>query len=151
MKHKNLGLNTICSHVGEVEDKQFKGAVSPIFLSSSYEFMDVDVKRYPRYFNTPNQEYLSKKIAALEHTETAMIFGSGMAAISHMFLAFLKAGDHIVVQNTIYGGTTNFIREEDNFQRRFSFFFDFPAEQQLISVKSEAHEVIFERLTQDIF
>ena len=59
MKHKNLGLNTICSHVGEVEDKQFKGAVSPIFLSSSYEFMDVDVKRYPRYFNTPNQEYLS--------------------------------------------------------------------------------------------
>ena len=46
---------------------------------------------------------------------------------------------------------TNFIREEDNFQRRFSFFFDFPAEQQLISVKSEAHEVIFERLTQDIF
>lgn len=112
MKHKNLGLNTICSHVGEVEDKQFKGAVSPIFLSSSYEFMDVDVKRYPRYFNTPNQEYLSKKIAALEHTEAAMIFGSGMAAISHMFLAFLKAGDHIVVQNTIYGGTTNFIREE---------------------------------------
>ena len=46
---------------------------------------------------------------------------------------------------------TNFIREEDNFLRRFSFFFDFPAEQQLISVKSEAHEVIFERLTQDIF
>jgi len=112
MKHKNLGLNTICSHVGEVEDKQFKGAVSPIFLSSSYEFMDVDVKRYPRYFNTPNQDYLSKKIAALEHTEVAMIFGSGMAAISHMFLAFLKAGDHIVLQNTIYGGTTNFIREE---------------------------------------
>lgn len=112
MKHKNLGLNTICSHVGEVEDKQFKGAVSPIFMSSSYQFMDVDVKRYPRYFNTPNQEYLSKKIAALEHTEAAMIFGSGMAAISHMFLAFLKAGDHIVLQNTIYGGTTNFIREE---------------------------------------
>ncbi len=112
MKKKNLGLNTVCTHVGEIEDKQFKGAVSPIYLSSSYQFMDVDVKRYPRYFNTPNQEYLSKKIAALEFTESAMIFGSGMAAISHMFLAFLKAGDHIVVQNTIYGGTTNFIREE---------------------------------------
>lgn len=41
-----------------------------------------------------------------------MIFGSGMAAISHMFLAFLKSGDHIVVQNTLYGGTANFIREE---------------------------------------
>lgn len=112
MKAKKQGLNTICTHVGEVPDDQFKGAISPIYLSSSYQFMDVDVKRYPRYFNTPNQEYLAKKIAALEFTETAMIFGSGMAAISHMFLAFLKSGDHIVVQNTLYGGTANFIREE---------------------------------------
>jgi len=109
---KNLGLNTVCTHVGEIKDEQFKGAVSPIYLSSSYEFLDVDVKRYPRYFNTPNQEYLAKKIAALEHTEAAMIFGSGMAAISHMFLAFLNKGDHLVVQNTLYGGTVNFIKEE---------------------------------------
>lgn len=112
MSKKKIGLNTICTHVGEIKDEQFKGAVSPIYLSSSYEFFDVDVKRYPRYFNTPNQEYLSKKIAALEHTEAAMIFGSGMAAISTMFLAFLKQGDHLVVQNTLYGGTVNFIKEE---------------------------------------
>ncbi len=112
MKKENLGLNTICTHVGEVKDKQFKGAVSPMYLSSSYEFLDVDVKRYPRYFNTPNQEYLAKKIAALEHTDAALIFGSGMAAISHMFLAFLQKGDHLVVQNTLYGGTVNFIKEE---------------------------------------
>ena len=46
---------------------------------------------------------------------------------------------------------TNFKKEEDTFERRFSFFFDFPAEQQLISIKNEAHEIIFERLTQDIF
>ncbi|MCA0131847.1 trans-sulfuration enzyme family protein [Winogradskyella alexanderae] len=109
---KKYGLNTICTHVGEIKDKQFKGAVSPIFLSSSYEFLDVDVKRYPRYFNTPNQEYLAKKIAALEHAEEAIIFGSGMAAISTMFLAFLQKGDHLVVQNTLYGGTVNFIKEE---------------------------------------
>jgi cystathionine beta-lyase len=112
MSKQRLGLNTICTHVGEVKDEQFKGAVSPMYLSSSYEFLDVDIKRYPRYFNTPNQEYLSKKIAALEHTEAAMIFGSGMAAISTMFLAFLKQGDHLVVQNTLYGGTVNFIKEE---------------------------------------
>ncbi|WP_407556727.1 trans-sulfuration enzyme family protein [Winogradskyella sp. 4-2091] len=111
-ENKNLGLNTICAHIGEVKDEQFKGAVSPMYLSSSYEYLDVDVKRYPRYFNTPNQEYLAKKIAALENTESAMIFGSGMAAISTMFLAFLKQGDHLVVQNTLYGGTVNFIKEE---------------------------------------
>ncbi|CDF79021.1 cystathionine gamma-lyase [Formosa agariphila KMM 3901] len=109
---KKLGLQTICTHVGEVKDEQFKGAVSPIYISTSYQFEDVDVKRYPRYFNTPNQEMLSKKIAALEHAEAGMIFGSGMAAISTTLLAFLKTGDHIIVQNTLYGGTSNFIREE---------------------------------------
>ncbi|RYH71934.1 PLP-dependent transferase [Flavobacteriaceae bacterium 144Ye] len=112
MSEEKLGLNTICTHIGEIKDEQFKGAVSPIYMSTSYQFEDVDVKRYPRYFNTPNQEFLSKKIAALEHAEAAMIFGSGMAAISTTLFAFLKAGDHLVVQNTLYGGTTNFIREE---------------------------------------
>lgn len=112
MTKQKFGLNTICTHVGEVKDEQFKGAVSPMFLSTSYEFLDVEVKRYPRYFNTPNQAYLAEKIAALENTEAAMIFGSGMAAISTMFLAFLKHGDHLVVQNTLYGGTVNFIKEE---------------------------------------
>jgi len=95
MKLSKFGINTICTHVGEIEDKQFKGAVSPIFVSTSYAFDDVDVKRYPRYFNTPNQEHLSKKIAALEHTESALIFGSGMAALSALFLTFLKSGDHL--------------------------------------------------------
>ena len=45
----------------------------------------------------------------------------------------------------------NFKKEDENFERRFSFYFDFPAEQQLISIKNEAHEIIFERITQDIF
>ncbi len=112
MKSRDKGVNTICTHVGEVKDEQFQGAISPIYLSSSYAFMDVDVKRYPRYFNTPNQEALCKKIAALEDTEDALIFGSGMAAVSTALLAFLKAGDHIVLQETLYGGTYNLVVEE---------------------------------------
>lgn len=111
MKNKQH-IKTICTHIGEVEDKLFKGAISPIYMSTSYQFDEVDVKRYPRYFNTPNQEYLSKKIAALENAEAGLIFSSGMAAISTTFFAFLNAGDHIVLQNTLYGGTSNFIREE---------------------------------------
>lgn len=112
MSNKKLGLNTICAHLGEIEDTQFKGSVSPIYMATSYAFDEVDIKRYPRYFNTPNQEHLAKKIAALEHAEAAMIFGSGMAAISTMLLAFLKKGDHVVFQGTLYGGTVSFIREE---------------------------------------
>lgn len=112
MSHKKLGLNTICTHIGEVKDEQFKGAISPIYMGTSYAFDDVDIKRYNRYFNTPNQEHLNKKIAALEHAESAMIFSSGMAAFSAMLLTFLKKGDHVVFQNILYGGTVSFIREE---------------------------------------
>ncbi len=112
MSLKKKGIQTICTHVGEIKDEQFKGAVSPIYLSSSYAFMDVDVKRYPRYFNTPNQEALCKKIAALEGTESALIFGSGMAAVSTTLLAFLTQGDHVVLQKTLYGGTYNLVVEE---------------------------------------
>ncbi len=111
-KVEKMGINTICTHVGEVKDEQFKGAISPLYMSSSYAYENVDVKRYPRYFNTPNQEALGKKIAALEHTEAGMIFGSGMAAVSHCLLAFLQKGDHIVLQKTLYGGTYNFVVEE---------------------------------------
>ena len=109
---KNLGINTICTHVGEVKDEQFKGAISPIYMSTSYAFDGVDVIRYPRYFNTPNQEMLCKKIAALEKTESALIFGSGMAAVSNTLLAFLQKGDHVILQQTLYGGTYNFVVEE---------------------------------------
>lgn len=46
----------------------------------------------------------------------------------------------------------NTTKEDSDFEQRFSFFFDYPGEQQLIGATLvEAHEVIFERLTQDIF
>lgn len=122
MNPNKKGLNTICTHVGELKDEQFKGAISPLYMSTSYAFEDVDVKRYPRYFNTPNQESLCKKIAALEHAESALIFGSGMAAISTALMSFLKAGDHIVLQQTLYGGTYNLVTEEFNkFGIEYSF------------------------------
>lgn len=112
MKDGQIGLNTICTHFGELGDPQFKGAISPLYMGTSYAFEEVELKRYPRYFNTPNQMALSKKIAALEHAGAALIFGSGMAAISTSLMAFLRAGDHIVLQNTLYGGTYNLVVQE---------------------------------------
>ena len=120
--HQNFGLNTICTHYGEIADKQFKGAISPLYMSTSYAYEDVDVKRYPRYFNTPNQVALAKKLAALEHTEAALIFGSGMAAVSTAMLAFLKSGDHVVLQKNLYGGTMNLVLEEfERYQIEYTF------------------------------
>ena len=124
MSDKNIykGVNTICTHVGQVKDEQFGGSVSPIYPGTSYEYIDKEIDRYPRYSSTPNQEFLAKKISALEETEDAIILGSGMAAISTSLLAFLNSGDHIVLQNDIYGGSRNLV--EAQFKRygiKYSF------------------------------
>ena len=129
MKQRRKGLNTTCTHIGQLEDKEFKGAVSPLYMGTAYAFEDIDVKRYPRYFNTPNQVGLAKKMAALEHAEAGLIFGSGMAAISTALLAFLKAGDHIVLQKILYGGTYNLVVEEfEKYGISYSFTNGFHAE-----------------------
>lgn len=122
MTKKEQGINTLCAHAGELKDEQYKGAISPLYMSTSYAYEDVDTKRYPRYFNTPNQKALAMKMAALEHGEAALIFGSGMAAVSTALLAFLHKGDHVVFQKTLYGGTSNLVVEEfEKFGIQYSF------------------------------
>ena len=143
MKPNKLGINTICTHVGRIKDEQFKGATSPLFMSSSYAYEDVEVKRYPRYFNTPNQEALGKKIAALEKCEAGMIFGSGMAAISHSILAFLQKGDHIILPKSLYGGTYNLVVQEfDKFGIEYSFTNGF-SEADFTSAMKDNTKVIY--------
>lgn len=53
----------------------------------------------------------------------------------------------IAVQVRFFNNT----KENVDFEQRFSFFFDYPANAQLATVKDEAHQIIFERITQDIF
>jgi cystathionine beta-lyase len=67
MSDKNIykGVNTICTHVGQVKDEQFGGSVSPIYPGTSYEYIDKEIDRYPRYSSTPNQEFLAKKYLLL--------------------------------------------------------------------------------------
>ncbi len=112
MNTTKFGINTICAHIGEVKDTQYKGAISPLYMATSYAYDGMDSKRYPRCFNSPNQEALAKKVAALEQCEAALIFGSGMAAISHALLGLLQMGDHVVFPETMYGGAYNFIVKE---------------------------------------
>ncbi len=139
------GINTICTHVGELEDKEYKGAVSPLYMATSYAFEDVETKRYPRYFNTPNQVGLAKKMAALEHGEEALIFGSGMAAISTALMAYLKAGDHVVFQDALYGGTSNLVTEEfEKFGIEYSFAKDAKPESLRAEIRSNTKVIYIE-------
>ena len=98
MKKKN-GVSTKCVHSGELIDDRFKGATSPLFPSTAYDFVDVEEDKYPRYFNTPNQRGLIKKIASLEGAESGLIFSSGMAAISTALFSNLKSGNHNSIIN----------------------------------------------------
>lgn len=117
---KKNQFETQCVHEGQLKDTLYKGAISPLYMATAYSYEETD--RYPRYFNTPNQVGLAKKIAALEGAEEGLIFGSGMAAISSSLLAFLKQGDHVVLQNDLYGGTTNLVVEHfDNYGIEYSF------------------------------
>ena len=125
MVNKSKKFSTKCVHEGEIKDTMYQGIVSPLFMSTTYPWYggeDAEKKPYPRYFNTPNQEFLSKKIAALENGEKALIFSSGMAAISTSIMANVKTGDHIIFQEDLYGGTRNFIKTEfDKYGIEYSF------------------------------
>lgn len=105
-------FSTRCVHAGTIRDELNKGINSPVYTSTSFEFLDQDETVYPRYMNTPNEKAVAEKIASLEETEQALVFSSGMAAISSVLLTFLGKGDHVVFQKGLYGGTYHFIDRE---------------------------------------
>lgn len=113
---------TQCVHSGTGVDAGTGGVNTPIYTSSSFEYLDRPDNIYPRYFNTPNQQAVVQKMCALEGAEDGVLFSSGMAAISTTLLSFAGSGDHVVLQDELYGGTHAFVT--DLFERlgvRYSF------------------------------
>jgi cystathionine beta-lyase/cystathionine gamma-synthase len=95
------------------------GPVStPIYQTSTFEVADNEEQLrvtptdrfYTRYGN-PTHTVAESAIAQLEGTDRALLFSSGMAAITTSILALVKAGDHIVAQRDIYGGVTKFLSQ----------------------------------------
>lgn len=90
--------------------------IAPIYQTSTFEVVDNEEQLratptdhfYTRYGN-PTNTVAENAIAELEGTEAALLFSSGMAAITTSILALVKAGDHIVAQRDIYGGATKFL------------------------------------------
>lgn len=111
---------TQAAHSGD-DPHRFHGAAAPpiyetsTFVFESFEHVEEAFTRgkhnyyhYTRGLN-PTVEVAEQKIAALEGGEAARCFGSGMAAISAAILAFLKAGDHLICVDTVYGPTRKFL------------------------------------------
>jgi cystathionine beta-lyase/cystathionine gamma-synthase len=88
---------------------------TPIYQTSTFEVSDSEQqvrathtdRFYSRYGN-PTNTVAEKAIAELEGVDAALVFSSGMSAITTTALALLKAGDHVVAQRDIYGGSTKF-------------------------------------------
>lgn len=106
---------TQCVHSGTYYDDATRGVNTPIFTSSAFDYLNRGDIPYPRYFNTPNQDTVVKKLCALEGAEGGVVFSSGMAAISTTILSFAGAGDHVILLDDLYGGTHAFATDE--FQR----------------------------------
>lgn len=100
--------DTACVHAGEQHGDSRFGLNTPIVTSTAFDYRQEGV-RYPRYVNALNHEVAAGKIAALESAEAARVTASGMGAISAVFLSLMKPGDHAVILDGLYGGTTDLI------------------------------------------
>ncbi|MGC9330280.1 MAG: trans-sulfuration enzyme family protein [Bacteroidales bacterium] len=112
MNTKNKGFSTKLIHSGDFED-QFGSAVVPIYQTSTFAFKDADQGArlftgeekghiYTRLSN-PTIEALENKLADLENGIGGIALASGMAAVSTVYAAFLKQGDHMISTHAVYG------------------------------------------------
>src|SRR2546423_7749937 len=108
-------IETKIIHAGEVSPRIYGAVAMPIFQSAMFEYAGEtsyhDVK-YIRLNNTPNHLALHEKLAALENAEAAIVMASGMAAISTTLFSVLAAGDHLLVQDCLYGGTHDLVTKD---------------------------------------
>src|SRR5207302_8919005 len=107
-RYGTMRPDTLLVHAGEPRPRDGGAVAMPIYQSSTFEETEArgyhDI-RYARLSNTPSHESLHNKLAALEEAEAALATASGMAAISASLLSVLRAGDHLIAQEGLYGGT----------------------------------------------
>ncbi len=116
----NLRFETLQLHVGQEQaDPTTDSRAVPIYQTTSYVFHNAKHAAdrfgladpgniYGRLTNS-TQDVLEKRVAALEGGVAALATASGAAAITYTIEALAQAGDHIVAQKTIYGGSYNLL------------------------------------------
>jgi cystathionine beta-lyase/cystathionine gamma-synthase len=115
MKKHQHRQETEAVHAGTDLHKKHGPLATPIYQTSTFEVVDNDQQLratptdmfYTRYGN-PTNTVVELAIAELEGADAALLFASGMSAITTSILALFKSGDHIVAQRDIYGGAAKF-------------------------------------------
>ncbi|AJG95802.1 methionine gamma-lyase [Bacillus tropicus] len=130
MKKKHM--ETALIHHGYTSEEHKGSLTPPLFQTSTFtfetaqqgeaSFAGVDPSYIYSRLGNPTVKLFEERMAVLEGGEEALAFGSGMAAISATLIGFLKAGDHIICSNGLYGCTYGFLEVlEERFMITHSF------------------------------
>src|SRR6202166_1097096 len=99
-------------------DKKNGPLATPIYQTSTFEVTDneqqvraTDTDMFYTRYGNPTHTVVESAIAKLEGADAALLFASGMGAITTSILALLKSGDHVVAQRDIYGGASKFFTQ----------------------------------------
>lgn len=115
---RSHSIDTQCVHAGITED-ELGAVVTPIYQTSTFKFRDADHGArlfkgeeqgyiYTRLAN-PTVEALEHSVAVLENGYKALGCASGMAAVHTLFSSLLKAGDHVICSESVYGPTISLL------------------------------------------
>ena len=101
-----MGFSTDAIHAGQKPDPVTGAVITPIYQTSTYAQEELGIHKGFEYGRTHNltRQSLEANIAALEKGKYGIAFASGVAA-THALMGLVKAGDHIIVSNNVYGGT----------------------------------------------
>ena len=114
---KNVDFETLIVHAGQGADPAYGALATPIYQTSTFCFQTVEegadkfAGKVPGYnpvysrSGNPTTRAFELKCAAMEGGEDCVATASGMGAVGSVMLAFLKQGDHIIFDNSVYGGT----------------------------------------------
>lgn len=101
-----MGFSTDAIHAGQIPDPTTGAVITPIYQTSTYAQEALGKSKGYHYGRSQNltRNALEANIAALEKGKYGIAFSSGVAA-AHAVMTLLKAGDHIIISNKVYGGT----------------------------------------------
>ncbi len=101
-----MGFSTDAIHAGQKPDPVTGAVITPIYQTSTYAQEELGKHKGYEYGRTQNltRESLEKNIAVLEKGSFGIAFSSGVAA-TQALMSLVKAGDHVIVSNNVYGGT----------------------------------------------
>jgi len=113
MEHEHLSIETLAVHGGQSPDPTTGAVMQPVYQTSTYAQDAIGQPRagyeYARVQN-PTREALERNIAALEGCAHGAAFASGLAAIEAI-VKRLSAGDHVVSEENVYGGTMRMFQQ----------------------------------------